>query len=139
MRQEIEQDIFEVLKATAESYRSGPSEGSLRQYAKILARYHHPNLFRFLWQIPSLYGEFPTKTSLEAGARKALGLEPLRGLSEELIEKNTEALLKEGLSQEKVEAGANFLKRSLGVGSPPPKTEAPQTVEEFLKTVDIEF
>lgn len=139
MRQELELEIFEVLKAVSESYSSGPSEARLKEYAKCLSKYHHPSLFRFLWQIPSLFGEFPTRTTLEASSRKALGLDPLKGMSEEMIEKNTEALLREGIPADKVEAGANFLKRSLGIGAPPPKREIPETTEELLSSLDLEF
>jgi hypothetical protein len=134
---EKEKEILEVLKGVAEAYRSSPSEGSLRTYAKMLLRYgHRTELFRYLWAIPKLYGEYPTKITLEHDVRKALQMEPLKGLSEDLIEKNTEALLKEGVSPEKVKASEDFMKRILGTGAPPEKTK---TLDEIISEIDLEF
>lgn len=135
---EKEKEIFEVLKSVAEQFQSGPSEGSLRQYAKGLVRYHHPNLFRLLWKIPQFYKEFPTKMALESAARKSLGLEPAKGLNEELIEKNSEQLLAEGISPENVEKGEKFLKRIIGVGDAPPKSKE-ETLDDVISDLNLEF
>lgn len=132
-RVEKEKEILDSLTTVACQYRAAPTESSFKKlYVPRLFYYHGIDLFRVIVLIPSEYREFPSPAELERRVgeqRKESG----KGLSEEKIDKNTEELVRSGVSREVAEKGAKMLRR------PKPQTLEPIVLSMVAKSVADEL
>lgn len=136
---ECKQEIFEVLRGVADSYRESPTDYRLKELAERLAKIHSPDLFRFLWSIPQAYNTFPRLDKLEQDARIACGLEKKRhGITADMIAKNSEQLRKEGASEEAIKRGEEFFRTIIGMDKPRLPKE-PELEDFKIEDFDLEF
>lgn len=115
--QEVEKEIFDVLRSCSEQYRVGPTDASLKDYARRLAKYNtHPKeLFLALWEIPKTFREFPTQSELEREIKMRLGIDKPHEhpITQELIDRHYQAQLKEGVPEAEAMKGKLFMEELL--------------------------
>lgn len=84
----------------------------IKDISRRLARYHSKELFSILMALHDKQF-FPTGADLEQQVRRALGMEPSKGLSEDLVERNRKEAIASGQSPEKAEVGARVARGTL--------------------------
>lgn len=85
-------------------------ESELKDISKRLMRYYGADLFRVIYDIGQSSKFMPSGQEIERRVRIALGKDPAKGINEDLVERHKEELIKSGVSPEKAEKGAAFLK-----------------------------
>jgi hypothetical protein len=106
---DTEKEIFECLKLIADKYKSAPSDHDLKRVATRMAKFDQVKLFRFLWNVPKNYPEYPSGFTLERDIRIELGLDKKPGLTKELVERNYQAMLREGTSEAEAKRCKDFM------------------------------
>lgn len=117
-RQEKEKEILQALMVVAEQYRAGPTEMSFRRnYVPRIIRLFERDgidIFRAIASIPGEYREFPSASELENHVRETMGLTLGKGLNRQMIERNTESLIRGGYPPEAAEKSKRFVMKILG-------------------------
>lgn len=108
-------EIFETLRELVKFRgQSGMiTDGELRDITKRVFEYRNgPELHQIIMAI-STDKYFPSGFEIEQRVRAAKGLKPLKGLTEDLIEKNETELIVSGQSVKNAKAGAELLRKTL--------------------------
>lgn len=111
MKEQVD-DIADVITEVSEMMGVPMTDLERRTMSRRLARYHGIDLFRILRALPE--GKFfPSGAELEQRVRRAMGMDPAKGISEELVERNRKELIAQGQDPKKAEGGARIARNSL--------------------------
>lgn len=125
-------EIYTALKAAAGYIGVPLLDSELKAISRRLLPYHGPILFSAILEIGNARGYFPSGWALENEVRAKLGKEPRKGLTESIIEKNAEQLVKEGVAPEVARKGAAYMKRAIGIQKPPPAAPTSEQIAQAL-------
>lgn len=138
-------EIFEIVEAVAKEVELGASKSELETMARQLLPHYGADLFRLLWSIPKSMKGFPSAAKIIERLNKG-PVPPLKDhnfaetiksvfgdaggshnekrpagpLTDALLDRNTAALIREGVDPAKAKAGADFIRKIFPVPAPPP-------------------
>jgi hypothetical protein len=138
----VASDIFDVLKACAEHYKSSPSTRELRDFSTKFIRCNQVDLFRILWKIPQSYNEFPSLWELEKdifaelnGTKKLSVVAPngIGKITPEMLARTTEELVASGVDHKIAEKGKELIEHAVRLAEEKQKPKPTKTAEEATK------
>lgn len=118
-----------MLAGAANHLKVPMTENELRSISLRLHKYYGGPLFSVLLEIGNNDKFMPSGWELENRVRKALGKEPRKGLTEGIIDRNAEELVRAGVPVERARRGAAFMKRAIGASANAEPAQKPLEAE----------